>query len=68
MSEGPIFYTYAQEYSGQKLHLVRDYGRGYVGARALCGRTCEGRGEWRMTINVPLANACKNCVRVRDTR
>lgn len=56
---------YAQEYSGQKLHLVRELdlqldGR-HVSFTALCGRQPIKRGEWRMTINVPLKAECKNC-------
>lgn len=58
---------YAQERSGQRLHLVRevdpDFNDGFrVEDRALCGR-CAPQG-WRMTINVPLAMGCKNCRRV----
>lgn len=29
----------------------------------LCNRKWDG--SYRMTINVPLGNACKNCLRVR---
>jgi len=58
------YYRYAQEYGGQKLHLVQDFGDGEVAYRAVCGRNPGKRGTWRMTINVPLANACKNCVRL----
>lgn len=59
---------YAQELRGQRLHLVRETdpdltGR-YVERRALCGRIPDRRGDWGMTINVPLANACKSCCRV----
>ena len=59
----------AQEYGGQRLHLVREVDPTFNGGRevedhALCGRSNGKRGHWRMTINVPLANACKNCVRV----
>jgi hypothetical protein len=64
---------YAQIKSGQKLHLVCEPGEvdphgrvvraGYL-SHPLCGRPV--RGEYRMTINVPLAHACKNCLRVRN--
>jgi len=62
---------YAQIKSGHKLHLVCEAGEeyhgevvrsGYVSA-PLC-RTPAFKGQYRMTINVPLANACKNCLRV----
>lgn len=62
---------YAQINSGQKLHLVCEPGeeyhgeiirRGYVSA-PMC-RTHHFKGRYRMTINVPLANACRNCIRV----
>ncbi len=59
-----IYYRYAQEFGGQKLHLVQDYGHDEVGYRALCGRQPSRRGNWRMTINVPLGHACKSCVRL----
>jgi hypothetical protein len=64
---------YAQVKSGQKLHLVYEPGEGhrndivragYVSA-PLCGRPAP---SYRMTINAPLANACKNCLRVYATR
>ncbi len=58
---------YAQEYGGQKLHLVYEYGDfGGISDSALCGRNNNKRGSWRMTINVPLGNACKNCLRVYE--
>lgn len=55
---------YAQEYRSQKLHIVEAYVDGSVAQRAYCGRRPEHRGAWRMTINVPLRHACKNCLRV----
>ena len=59
---------YAQAKPGQKLHLVTEHDAGInrvvVSQRALCGKT----GPWRMTINVPLAHACKNCQRVHRAR
>ena len=67
--------TYAQFKGGQKLHLVCEPGEGKDDqniVRAgelswpLCGR-CGG-GGYRMTINVPLANACMNCQRVYNAR
>ena len=65
---------YAQFRSGQKLHLVYEAGEGHKGdiVRAgtlsypICGRK-EGHG-YRMTINVPLAHACKNCQRIYKQR
>lgn len=53
---------YAQEKGGQQLHLVQHFPPYVVASRALCGR--HPAHNWRMTINVPLGHACKNCVRV----
>jgi hypothetical protein len=55
---------YVQEYAGQKLHLVQEYGESAVSSRALCGRTCDRRGAWRLAINLPLGLECKRCSRV----
>ena len=57
-------YRYAQEYGGQKLHLVEDCGNGRFATLALCGRQPSKRGSWRMTINVPMGYACKKCVKI----
>lgn len=62
---------YAQIKGGHKLHLVCEPGEEYRGkliragqvSAPLCG-TSAFKGHYRMTINVPLANACKNCIRV----
>lgn len=51
--------TYAQEKSGKKLHLAFTY-NGRV-SHPICGRKVNG---YRMTINVPLANACQNCCKI----
>ena len=63
---------YAQEFRGQKLHLVAEQDKHLTGRpvsySALCGRTPHRRGWWRMTINMPLAHACKNCCRIWDKR
>lgn len=56
--------TYAQEKSGQKLHIVPVISDG-VSNTALCGKHVK---TWRMTINVPLAHACRNCARVDRKR
>ena len=65
--------TYAQISSGRKLHLVCEAGEEYRGeiirkgflSNPLCGqKTSE---NYRMIINVPLANACKKCIRVAQT-
>ena len=72
---------YMQIESGQKLHLVYEAGEGISPDKLIpagkvsapiCGRGFSG-GEryengYRMTINVPLANACKNCLRVYNAR
>lgn len=67
---------YAQIKGGQKLHLVYEPGEGtdpqhlipagHVSA-PLCN-TNNFKGNYRMTINVPLAHACKNCLRVYAKR
>jgi len=57
---------YAQEYGSQQLHLVEAHTDGSVSYRALCGRKPKKRGTWRMTINCPLGNACKKCLKVAD--
>ena len=53
---------YAQEKSGQRMHIVPVLsGDDNVSHVALCGKRVS---HWRMTCNVPLANCCKNCMRV----
>ena len=72
---------YMQIKGGQKLHLVYEAGEGvnhqnliesgHISA-PICGRGLDTSGKYtagyRMTINVPLANACKRCLRVYDSR
>lgn len=61
---------YAQVKGGQRLHLACEPGEEYRGevirkgylSHPLCGRPVPD--GYRMTINVPLANACRNCLRV----
>jgi hypothetical protein len=63
---------YAQFKSGHKLHLICEAGEEYHGqiirkgflSFPLCGRTSDK--PYRMTIGVPLGNACKNCCRIYD--
>ncbi len=55
---------YAQEYIGQRLHLVEEYPENSVSTRALCGRDCLKRGSWRLTSNVPWGNGCKTCIKL----
>lgn len=66
---------WAQVKGGQRLHLALEPGEeqpdGYVVrigqlSWPLCGPT--DFTHYRMTTNVPLANACKNCVRVARAR
>ena len=60
-----MFARFAQEFGGQKLHIVEaDRNTETVARKAICGRNCSKRGNWRMTINMPLASLCKNCRRV----
>ncbi|HTV71176.1 MAG TPA: hypothetical protein VMF90_21820 [Rhizobiaceae bacterium] len=63
--------TYAQIDKGMKLHIVCEPGEEYRGEVIRIGHlsaplccTPRFRGFYRMTINVPLGNACKNCRRV----
>lgn len=66
---------YAQVKGGQRLHLVYEPGEGpddqhivRAGHLSLpiCGRPAPD--GYRMTINMPLANACRNCRRVYNAR
>lgn len=66
---------YAQIKSGAKLHLACEAGEetrgeiiryGFISA-PICG-TPAFKGSYRMTCNLPLANACKNCRRVLRTQ
>jgi hypothetical protein len=50
---------YAQHKTGQKLHLVFET-KDYVSS-PVCGKNID---NYRMTINVPMGNACKNCLRI----
>jgi len=62
---------YAQIKAGQRLHIVCEPGEEYRGeiiraghvSAPLC-RTNHFKGSYRMTINLPLANACRNCLRM----
>ena len=57
---------YAQEFGGQRLHLVEAHTDGSVSLQSLCGRRPAKRGTWRMTINCPLGHACRKCLKVAD--
>jgi len=65
-----MFARFAQEYGGQKLHIVEaDANSQTMRSRAICGRSCDKRGGWRITINMPMGSLCHNCHRVaRDVR
>ena len=52
---------YAQITSGRKLHLIFN-AEGEL-SQPICGITTN---RYRMTINVPLAHACHNCLRIFD--
>lgn len=62
---------YAQVAGGQRLHMVCVAGEEFRGdvirrgtvSMPLCGRPVPPDG-YRMTINVPMASACRNCLRV----
>jgi len=61
--------TYAQVAAGQRLHIVCEPGEVYRGqvipagclSMPLCGRRAQ---SYRIVSNVPLANTCRNCLRV----
>jgi hypothetical protein len=66
---------YAQVEGGQQLHLVFEAGEGFDSdslvpagcvSKPLCNRPWNG--HYRMTINAPLGHACKNCLRVWESR
>ncbi|OEU68469.1 MAG: hypothetical protein BBJ57_07265 [Desulfobacterales bacterium PC51MH44] len=68
---------YMQIKSGQKLHLVYEPGEGINQkelipaskiSAPICGRGFSEDGYFRMTINMPLGHACKNCLRVHAAR
>lgn len=68
--------TYMQIRGGQKLHLVYEPGEGVDDqhlikaghlSAPICGRGFDN-GRFRMTINLPLGNACKRCLRVYGKR
>jgi hypothetical protein len=65
---------YAQITKGRKLHLAFEPGEGRSRdklipaghiSNPLCGQPAPN--GYRMTINVPLANACKRCLRVYES-
>ena len=67
---------WAQIHRGGKLHLALEAGeelpngevirRGYISA-PLC-QTTAFKGSYRATFNVPLAHACRNCMRIERAR
>ena len=66
---------YAQIKSGQKLHLVYEPGEGrspqtLIPAGSLSWPLCGRRADegFRMTIHVPLGNACKRCRAIYEKR
>lgn len=52
---------YAQIKSGNKLHLVFE-AEGSI-SNPICGIKTD---KYRMTINVPLGHACRNCSRINN--
>jgi len=68
---------YMQIKGSQKLHLVYEPGEGISNTKLIpagklsapiCGRGLDKNGKFRMTINVPLSNACRNCLRIYAAR
>ena len=66
---------YAQVNGGQKLHLAYEPGEGKDNSsiiragfisNPICGRPAPN--GYRMTCNLPLANACKRCLKVYKAR
>lgn len=49
---------YAQQKKGQKLHIVYEI-NGQL-TQPICGRKVD---NYRMNINLPMGNSCKNCNR-----
>jgi hypothetical protein len=62
------YFIYAQEFEGQKLHLVEDFGHDQIANRAICGRTNAKRGSWRLVSPFPMRYACHNCCRIWDAQ
>ncbi len=67
---------YIQIKGGQKFHLVYEPGEGISSDKLtpagtvsppICGCSVDGY-HYRVTINLLLGNACKNCLRVRRAR
>jgi hypothetical protein len=68
---------YLQIKSGQKLHLAYGAGEGkdsnhlmpvgHVSA-PICGRAFDAHEGFRMSVNLPLGNSCKNCNRIYKAR
>jgi hypothetical protein len=66
---------YAQIRGGKKLHLACEAGEEYQGEIIRAGYispplccTPAYQGKYRMTINVSLGEACKNCRRIYSAR
>ncbi len=57
----PTIFRFAQEFQGQRLHIVEDFGCNRTAPIALCGRNCNKRGAWRLTCNFPLGSGCITC-------
>lgn len=51
---------YAQIRGGLRLHLVYELTGEQGITQPICGRKVDG---YRMTINLPMGNACKNCLK-----
>lgn len=62
-------YLYAQARARRQLHIIEVCNptlldRIELSSSALCGRRpTRSDGRWRMTVNVPLGHACKDCLR-----
>lgn len=59
-TKGTRAWRYAAVRRGARMHIVEFYASGVHAAFACCGQT-PTQGKWRMTSNVPWANACLRC-------
>lgn len=71
MSLSPAFtagkraWRYAAVRRGKRMHIVEFYAGGAHRGVARCGQT-PTQGSWRLTSNVPWANACRRCTQFFD--
>lgn len=68
---------FVQIKKGQKLHIVYEPGEGKDDqhlikagflSSPICGRGFDENGNFRLTTNLPMEHACKNCIRVLNKK